>query len=82
MQPTYRPGDILLGWRWFGRISQGQVVVAWVDGRLVIKRVASLGAQRMNLAGDNVAASTDSRDYGPVDRSQIEAVIAIRLGGN
>jgi type IV secretory pathway protease TraF len=57
-------------------------VVAWVDGRLVIKRVASLGAQRINLAGDNVAASTDSRDYGPVDRSQIEAVIAIRLGGN
>lgn len=85
MLPTYRPGDVLVGWRlpagrqgWF-RPRAGQVVVARTPERLIIKRITRRHDTDFWLEGDNPAHSTDSRHFGPVARGQIEAVIIARL---
>lgn len=74
MLPALRPGQLLLGLRW-ARPRPGQIIVAWHDGRPVIKRLQRHDAAGLWLAGDNPAASTDSRHFGPVSPSQFEAVI-------
>jgi nickel-type superoxide dismutase maturation protease len=79
MQPTYQPGDTLLGWRWF-RPRVGQVVVAHHAGRPLIKRIAQHDGPAVWLLGDNPTASTDSRQFGAVARHQLEAHIILRLG--
>ena len=68
MRPALEPGDrlVIVPAR---RLSTGQLV-ALADprqpGRLVVKRVASASATGVTVLGDNAAASTDSRHYGPV----------------
>ena len=77
MLPTYQPGDLLLGWRWF-RPRPGRVVVAWRQQPL-IKRIIRLTPDGVWLEGDNTAASTDSRSFGPVEVGRLEAVIISKL---
>ncbi len=74
MQPTYRPGAIVLGLRWM-KPRVGSVVVAERDGREIIKRVGDIGAQGLYLLGDNPPESTDSRVYGWFAPDSIKSVI-------
>ena len=76
-----------------GRIARGAVVVVRrPDGHEHIKRVVgvpgdgfvpedggaiSLGPDEYAVAGDNSAASTDSRHYGPVTRGEIVAIARV-----
>lgn len=78
MLPTYRPGDTLLGWRWFAP-KRGDVVVVQTD-RPIIKRVTHVNVEGVFIEGDNPRRSTDSRTFGRVRRSQIEAKIILNLG--
>jgi type IV secretory pathway protease TraF len=78
MLPAYDPGDILLGWRWF-RPRPGQVVVARLAGRPIIKRIVAITPAGLHLAGDNPGRSTDSRHFGPLPAGQLEAVILMRV---
>ena len=68
MRPTLEPGDRLLLVR--RRSYRPGAVVAVRDprdGRLLVKRVAAVTADgRLVVAGDDAAASTDSRTFGPV----------------
>lgn len=81
MLPAYRPGHTLLGRRiGLRHLQRGQVVVARLAGRPVIKRVAAiLPAGQLELRGDNPGRSTDSRQFGLVAPQQVEAVIMWRL---
>lgn len=79
MQPTYQPGDTLLGWRWPTQPRVGRVVVAHQSGRLIIKRVAATSPQGIELRGDNPADSTDSRHFGLVPARGLKAVIIAKL---
>ena len=71
MRPGLEEGDrlLVLGW---GHPRPGDVV-AVVDPRdaerVLVKRLTSVdpGDKRVTVAGDNPAASTDSRTFGPVD---------------
>lgn len=75
MQPTYRPGTIVFGLRWL-RPRAGSIVVAWHDGREVIKRVTRLDDQGLlYVRGDNASQSTDSRMYGWLSPESIKSVI-------
>jgi nickel-type superoxide dismutase maturation protease len=68
MLPTLAPGDRLLVWR--GRRPPVGALVALADprdpGRVLVKRVAAWGEEGAEVLGDNAAASTDSRHFGPV----------------
>ena len=78
MAPTYRPGDLLLGRRWF-RVRVGQVVVARTPERPLVKRIKAIDEAGVWLEGDNPAASTDSRQRGAFQLSDVEAVVVLRL---
>jgi phage repressor protein C with HTH and peptisase S24 domain len=78
MLPTYQPGQVLVGWCWV-RPQAGRVVVAWQDGRVVVKRLARLEGKDLWLVGDNTAVSVDSRRWGAVPRSRFEGIIIGRL---
>ncbi len=79
MQPTYQPGDLLLGWRWF-RAKYNDIVVVRRDSIHLIKRLKSIDADGYWLEGDNAKASTDSRQWGYLQSHQLEAVIIAKLG--
>jgi nickel-type superoxide dismutase maturation protease len=73
MLPALRPGDRLLLWR-PAPVRPGDVV-AVTDPRLasrtMVKRVAARGPEGVTVLGDNAAASTDSRQLGPLAPSAI-----------
>jgi nickel-type superoxide dismutase maturation protease len=73
MRPSLEPGDRLVVLR--TSRPRPRQVVALVDprqpGRLVVKRVAALTDAGVTVVGDNPAASTDSRHYGPVPATAV-----------
>ena len=79
MLPAYRPGAIIVSISRL-RPRKGSVVVAELDGREIIKRVARVGRRGFYLLGDNVAQSTDSRKYGWFAPKFIKGVVIGSLG--
>ena len=92
MQPTFAPGQLLVtvpvraGGRWAARrLCPGRVVVVedpLTPGHLVVKRlVARHGhgtTERVEVLGDNPAASTDSRHWGPLPVTAVRRVVLAR----
>jgi nickel-type superoxide dismutase maturation protease len=74
MLPTLLPGDRLLVAR-LGRPRPADVVLAAdprAPRREMIKRVARIDASGVHLRGDNPAASTDARAFGPLPVAGVE----------
>lgn len=67
MFPTLKEGQEVLTFNW-SKIKIRDIVV--VKGEK-IKRVQKIMGSKVYLVGDNLVESTDSRHFGPVDRSQI-----------
>ncbi len=75
MLPAYRDGAVVLVSNII-RPTVGSVVVAKLASEEVIKRVRSITeAGKLYLVGDNHAESVDSREYGPVKRTDIIGVV-------
>ena len=73
MRPTLEPGDRLLAVRTV-RPKVGQLVAVpdpRAPGRLLVKRVTARHDGLLELRGDNPAASTDSRAFGPVPATAV-----------
>lgn len=73
MAPTLDAGDRLLVVR-TRRPQPGDVAVVpdpRAPSRLVVKRVLAASAAGVTLQGDNAAASTDSRTFGPVPEATV-----------
>lgn len=70
MYPSFREGRTVLAIR-ASHFRLGNVVVAKIDGREVIKRITKLRGTKFWLEGDNKLASTDSRTYGWVLKDAI-----------
>lgn len=80
MRPTLEAGDRLVLWRG-GRVRAGDLVaVADPRGqdRTVVKRLASTGPDGLTVLGDNPAASTDSRTFGPVAAEALRGRVVYR----
>lgn len=85
MVPTLTPGDRVVVLRglgpWRPAIRVGDLV-ALADprdpGRTMIKRVVGFEADRAVVRGDNEAASTDSRHFGPVDVGGLRGRVVFR----
>ena len=80
MRPALEPGDRLVVVR--GRRPRPGQVVALADprrpGRLVVKRVADVSGAGVVVLGDNPAASTDSRQFGPVPPAAVRGRVVYR----
>ena len=75
MQPTLYENDIIVAVK--KHPKRGDIVVAIVKGREVIKRVKSVSPTTLFLVGDNPAASTDSRSYGEIPTTSLLGVVKI-----
>ena len=80
MRPAFEPGDrLLVVGPWPVRAGQ---VVAFPDprdpGRLLVRRVGHVGRAGLEVLGDNPAASTDSRHFGPVRRRDLIGRVVYR----
>ena len=73
MRPALEPGDRLLLVK--GRSLRPGDVVAFPDprrpDRTMVKRIAETGPGGVIVLGDNAAASTDSRSFGPLVTSTV-----------
>lgn len=80
MLPAFAPGDRLLAVE--GLPVRPGDVVAVEDprgaGRILVKRVLRVSAGTVEVRGDNDAATTDSRVFGPVRRSKIRGRVVYR----
>jgi nickel-type superoxide dismutase maturation protease len=68
MRPALEPGDRLLVMRLLP-LRAGDIAAVGDPRdatRTMVKRVTSVGAEGVTVLGDNPAASTDSRTFGPV----------------
>ncbi len=77
MLPTLKPGALLLGTSLIN-VKPGRIVVTRTE-TVSIKRVSRVSGSEVWLEGDNKSASTDSRHYGPIKRSDVGAVVIRRL---
>lgn len=71
MLPTLVPGQDVLVWCWFNSYKVGDIVVVKVGGKELVKRIQKVRDREYYVVGDNVKASTDSRNFGWINRSQI-----------
>lgn len=78
MSLTFNEGDIVIFFR-FKKYYPGNVIIADVDGREVIKRISYIEGDNVFIVGDNLAASTDSRNYGPIDKTAIKGRLSLCL---
>ena len=78
MMPTYHPGELLTAVRKWRPVREGDVVVVRdprSSDRWLLKRCVARRGSRLDLRGDNAAASTDSRDFGLVSSSTIPYLV-------
>ena len=80
MEPSIAAGDRLLVVR-TSRIRPGDAVVAKdprEPSRTIVKRAAAVENHRVYLLGDNSGSSTDSREFGWVDRLSVLGRVCYR----
>ena len=78
MAPTYLPGERLTAARRWRRVRLGDVVVVRDPrnpSRWLLKRCVARVGTRIDLRGDNAAASTDSRDFGLVSSRDVRYIV-------
>ncbi|HXX90516.1 MAG TPA: nickel-type superoxide dismutase maturation protease [Acidimicrobiales bacterium] len=83
MEPDLRDGDRLVVVR-ARRLAPGDVVAVRDPRdprRLLVKRVTSMVGDDVMVHGDNPAASTDSRAFGPVSRRAVVGRVVRRYEG-
>ena len=72
MLPRLVPGRIVLACG-FSRLRIGDVVILLHDGLEKIKRIDHVEGDKLYVLGDNGADSTDSRQFGAIDRQYVIA---------
>lgn len=80
MSPALEPGDRLLVMP-FARIRPGQMVAVHdprVAGRVLVKRIRSIGREGVDVRGDNPGASTDSRHFGSIPPGSVVGTVVYR----
>lgn len=77
MQPALKPGALILGSA-LPAPKLGRIVIV-NRSPVSVKRVKDIVDNQYWVEGDNEAASIDSRSYGYVDRSDIAAIVLLKL---
>lgn len=71
MEPALAEGDLVVCSK-KRHYNVNDIVVATVNGQQVIKRIYGKTENKVYLLGDNSSASTDSRQYGAVDKKLLQ----------
>lgn len=74
MLPTLKPGQDVLVFNWayiFSKPKLKDIVVVKINGRDMVKRIQKCDDRQVFVTGDNEKESTDSRSFGPIDKSNI-----------
>ena len=74
MLPHLLPGQIVVGFR-PRKLHVGDVIVLVHEGLEKIKRIGHIDGDWLYVFGDHAAASTDSRQFGPIHRRLVVARI-------
>lgn len=75
MTPTLKPGKVVLASGLFGRLKAGDVVIIAHDGLEKVKRVEAVVGDQLFVLGDNARASTDSRSFGWLPLTRVQAKV-------
>lgn len=75
MIPMLRPGQLIVATTTFRKLRPGHVVVLRKNNRELIKRIERIVDGKVFVIGDNLSASTDSRQFGWLDASTVVAVV-------
>jgi len=70
-----QPGTVIFGWGLLRQIRIGDVVIFSHSGLEKVKRIGKVNGDRVYVLGDNATASTDSRQFGWVNKSQILGLV-------
>lgn len=74
MFPTLIPGQSVLVYKWayiFSKPKIGDIVVIKHNGKEIIKRIKKVLNGGIFVRGDNIDASTDSRNFGFINKTDI-----------
>jgi nickel-type superoxide dismutase maturation protease len=73
MLPALPDGKIVIATGWFYRLKPNNIVIVSHNNIEKIKRIKSIDNGRIFLVGDNPKGSTDSRQFGKVDVTNVLA---------
>lgn len=71
MYPALKTDQEVLIWCWFYKPKVGDIVVIRKNNKDMVKRIQKVSGRKYFIEGDNKRESTDSRSFGPVDKSEI-----------
>ncbi len=81
MLPTINKGDLII-YKPFKHqtdiLQEGLVVVAkhpLKDNSLIIKRISKINYSNVEVLGDNLSTSIDSRQFGQINKRQIKGIV-------
>jgi len=75
MAPKLRPGQWIVATPLFRKLRPGQVVIVERDHKELIKRIERIQDDRLFVIGDNLQLSTDSRQFGWLNREDVVAKV-------
>ena len=75
MVPVLPPGTLVFGWRWFNHLKTDKVIIFVRDNRETVKRIDYVKDEGLFVLGDHAETSTDSRHYGVIPETTVEAVV-------
>ncbi|HUP26147.1 MAG TPA: nickel-type superoxide dismutase maturation protease [Candidatus Limnocylindrales bacterium] len=75
MLPVLPPGTLVLGVRYFRALKPGDVVVIKHEDKEKIKRIDQIEDNTVFVVGDHPDGSTDSRQFGWLDVSTVQAKV-------
>ena len=74
MFPNLQSAQDILCFNWayvFFKPKRGDIVVIKHQGKEMVKRIQKIDDRQIFVQGDNQKESTDSRNFGPIDKSEI-----------
>lgn len=77
MEPTLYEGDIVISRK--KPIHKGDIVLANINGREVVKRIYRIHGRTIELRGDNTAAEAHSRVVGHISPQDVRGVVTKRI---